>query len=81
MVFSPDKAQRYLYMADGMNGAVRIVERTSKNIVGRFDRVSRPAGEFTALHNIALDRQGNIYTSEVQTGQRIQKFRRIDAQD
>jgi len=81
LVFSPDKGQRYLYMADGMNGEVRIVERASKNVVGRFGRVGRQAGEFTALHNIAVDRQGNIYTSEVQTGQRIQKFRRLDAQN
>src|SRR3954447_26753168 len=81
LVFSPDKAQRYIYMADGMNGEVRIVERSSKNVVGRFGRVGRQAGEFTALHNIAVDRQGNIYTSEVQTGQRIQKFRRLDGQN
>jgi NHL repeat len=32
-----------------------------------------------ALHNVAVDRQGNIYTAEVNTGQ-VQKFRRIDAQ-
>jgi hypothetical protein len=44
-------------------------------------RPGRQAGQFTALHNIAVDRQGNIYTAEVQTGQRIQKFRRIDAQN
>jgi hypothetical protein len=81
LVFSPDKAQRYMYMADGMNGEVRIVERASKNIVGRFGRVGRQAGEFTALHNIAVDKQGNLYTSEVNTGQRVQKFRRLDAQN
>jgi len=81
LVFSPDRDQRWIYMADGMNGEVRIIERSSKNVVGRFGRVGRQAGEFTALHNIAVDRQGNIYTSEVQTGQRIQKFRRIDAQN
>ena len=81
LVFSPDREQRWMYMADGMNGEVRIIERSSKNVVGRFGRVGRQAGEFTALHNIAVDRQGNIYTSEVQTGQRIQKFRRVDAQN
>jgi hypothetical protein len=36
---------------------------------------------FTALHNIAVDRAGNIYTAEVNTGQRVQKFRRLDTQD
>jgi DNA-binding beta-propeller fold protein YncE len=80
LVFSPDRAQRYLYMADGMNGEVRIVDRASKNILGRFGQNGRQAGQFTALHNIAVDRQGNIYTAEVNTGQRIQKFRRLDMQ-
>ena len=41
----------------------------------------RQVGMFTALHNIAVDRAGNIYTAEVNTGQRVQKFRRLDAQD
>jgi len=43
--------------------------------------VGRQVGQFTALHNIAVDRQGNIYTAEVNTGQRVQKFRRLDAQN
>jgi hypothetical protein len=30
---------------------------------------------------IAIDRQGNIFTSEVNTGQRVQKFRRLDMQN
>ena len=80
LVFSPDRAQRYIYLIDGMNGEVRIVDRASKNVLASFGRPGRQAGEFTALHNIAVDRQGNLYTSEVNTGQRIQKFRRLDAQ-
>ena len=80
LVFSPERGERFMYMIDGMNGEVRVVERVSKQIVGRFGRPGRQAGEFTALHNIAVDRQGNLYTSEVQTGQRIQKFRRVDQQ-
>jgi DNA-binding beta-propeller fold protein YncE len=81
LVFSPDREQRFLYMIDGMNGEVRIVERASKQTLGRFGRPGRQAGEFTALHGIAVDRQGNLYTAEVQTGQRIQKFRRVDRQE
>jgi hypothetical protein len=30
---------------------------------------------------IAIDRQGDIFTSEVNTGQRVQKFRRLDMQN
>jgi DNA-binding beta-propeller fold protein YncE len=81
LVFSPDKEQRYIYMIDGMNGEVRVVDRASKETLSRFGRPGRQVGMFTALHNIAVDRQGNIYTAEVNTGQRVQKFRRLDAQD
>jgi sugar lactone lactonase YvrE len=81
LVLSPDAAQKHLYMIDGMNGEVRVVDRASKEVVTRFGRPGRQVGQFTALHNIAVDRQGNIYTAEVNTGQRVQKFRRLDAQN
>jgi len=80
LVFSPDKEQTFIYMIDGMNGEVRIVDRASKETLGRFGRPGRQVGQFTALHNIAVDRQGNVYTAEVNTGQRVQKFRRTDTQ-
>jgi hypothetical protein len=81
LVFSPDKEQKFIYMIDGMNGEVRIVDHASKEALGRFGRPGRQIGQFTALHNIAVDRQGNIFTSEVNTGQRVQKFRRVDMQN
>jgi DNA-binding beta-propeller fold protein YncE len=81
IAFSPDKAQKFIYMIDGANGEVRIVDHASKEVVGRFGRIGRQAGQFTALHNVTVDHQGNIYTAEVNTGQRIQRFRRLDAQD
>jgi len=80
-VFSPDKEQKFIYMIDGMNGEIRIVDRVSKQALTHFGRPGRKAGQFTALHNIAVDRQGNIYTAEVNTGQRVQKFRRLDTQE
>jgi len=78
IAFSPDAEQKYIYMVDGSNGEIRIVERATHQTVGRFGRIGRQVGQFTAVHNIAVDRQGNIYTAEVNTGQRIQKFRRLD---
>jgi hypothetical protein len=65
-------------MADGMNGEIRVIDRFSNVVLSSFGQPGRQAGQFTALHNIAVDRQGNIYTSEVNTGQRIQKSRRLD---
>ena len=35
-------------------------------------------GQFDWLHYIAFDSQGNMYTGEVQTGHRIQKFVRLN---
>jgi len=29
------------------------------------------------VHNIAIDRVGNLYTSEVDTGKRVQKFIKV----
>jgi hypothetical protein len=29
------------------------------------------------VHNVAVDQQGNVYTTEVNTGQRVQKFRPV----
>jgi hypothetical protein len=68
-------------MVDGSNGEVRIVERATNETLGRFGRVGRQAGEFMAVHNVAVDLEGNIYTAEVADGMRVQKFRRLDIQN
>jgi hypothetical protein len=78
IAFSPDRAQKFIYMVDGSNGEVRIVDRATNEVLGRFGRVGRQAGEFTAVHNISVDSAGNIYTAEVATGERVQRFRLID---
>jgi DNA-binding beta-propeller fold protein YncE len=74
MVLSQDSGQKYMYVADGANGRVYILERASGRQVGAFGRTGRMAGEFKWVHNIAIDRQGNLYTSEVGLGRRAQKF-------
>ena len=81
LAFSPDPAQRFIYMIDGSNGEVRILSHATYEVLARFGRPGRQAGEFTSGHNIAVDHQGNIFTAEVNTGQRVQKFRRVDQQD
>ncbi len=74
MVLSHDAAQKYLYVADGANGRIYVLRRTDGNQLGSFGRTGRMAGEFKWVHNIAIDRQGNLYTSEVGFGRRMQKF-------
>ena len=71
---SPDKAQRALYNADGENNKVWVLERQSGRIEAAFGRNGRYAGQFHWVHNLAVDSRGNIYTAEVDTGKRAQKF-------
>jgi hypothetical protein len=72
-----DPKQTFLFNADGTNNEVRTLARETGEIVGTFGRNGRNAGEFHWVHNIALDSKGNIYTTEVDTGKRAQKFRYV----
>jgi DNA-binding beta-propeller fold protein YncE len=74
LVFSNDPQQKYFYLADGTNDQVLTVERESGKVIAGFGRPGRFAGEFLVLHNIGIDSKGNLYTSEVATGKRVQKF-------
>ena len=72
--FSPDAAQRYLYLADAGNGKVRIYDRATLTEVSSIGRIGRYAGQFIFLHALAVDSRGDLYTAEVGTGRRVQKF-------
>ena len=49
-------------------------DRRTDQMLGSFGRNGRSAGQFHWVHNLALDSHGNIYTAEVDTGKRAQKF-------
>jgi len=74
VALSPDPRQQYLFLADAGNGRVHMYERESLREIGSFGRIGRYAGQFVFLHKIAVDSKGNIYTAEVGTGRRAQKF-------
>src|SRR5262249_49641029 len=70
-----DGKQTFLFNADGTNNEVRTLVRETGEVVGTFGRNGRNAGDFHWVHNIAADSKGNLYTTEVDTGKRAQKFR------
>jgi DNA-binding beta-propeller fold protein YncE len=72
--FSRDPAQTWLYTADGENNHVWLLARDSGRTVARFGRSGRYAGQFHWVHNLAVDSRGNVYTTEVDTAKRVQKF-------
>jgi hypothetical protein len=75
VAFSPDAQQRFMYLADGQNMKVYVMDRQSLEILYSFGDGGRQPGLFFAVHSIATDSQGNIFTTETYEGSRIQKFR------
>ena len=74
VAFSRDADQKYLYMADGVNEKVYIIDREEMEVISSFGDGGRQPGQFYGAHSIATDASGNIYTTETFEGKRVQKF-------
>jgi hypothetical protein len=72
--FSPDSEQQFLYVSDLGNSHVVVLDRRTLQILYQFGiRGARP-GDFQSPHHLAVDSKGNLYTAEVNPGNRAQKF-------
>jgi hypothetical protein len=74
IAFSKDAQQKYLYVADGKNEKIYVVDRNTLEILTSFGDGGRQPGQFFGVHSIAVDSKGNIYTTETYEGKRLQKF-------
>ena len=74
IAFSKDPQQKYLFLADGKNEKIYVMLRETMEILTSFGDGGRQPGQFFAVHSIALDSKGNIYTTETYEGRRLQKF-------
>jgi hypothetical protein len=74
IAFSKDPAQQYIYLADGKNERIYVMDRQSLEILTQFGGGGRQPGQWFAVHSIATDSKGNIFTTETYEGKRIQKF-------
>ena len=74
LAISRDAQQKYLYVADGTNDKVWILDRATGKTIGSFGRNGTYAGQFHWINAIVIDSKGNIYTGEVEENKRIQKF-------
>jgi DNA-binding beta-propeller fold protein YncE len=74
-VLSPDKEQRFLYLVDGSNKAVRVLNRQTLEIVANIGgHAGHNAREFFHAHSAAADSKGNLFIGEVNNGQRYYKY-------
>jgi hypothetical protein len=74
IAFSKDPQQKWIFMADGVNEHVVIIDRQTLTPVYTFGDGGNSAGEFHGVHSIAIDSKGNLFTTETYEGRRIQKF-------
>ena len=72
--FSHDPEQAFIYLADGTNQRVHIIDRENLEYMTSFGDGGRQPGQFFGTHSIATDSEGNIYTTETFEGKRLQKF-------
>ncbi len=72
--FSTDPAQKYMYITDGKNERIYVLDRQSLDVLTTFGDGGRQPGEFYGVHSIAVDSHGNIFTAETYEGRRVQKF-------
>ena len=74
LAFSPDPAQKFLYLSDYGNSHIAVVDRKALKVLYQFGVRGPEPGNFQGIHHIAVDSKGNIYTAEVAPGARAQKF-------
>ncbi|HEY7448263.1 MAG TPA: hypothetical protein VH702_08945, partial [Vicinamibacterales bacterium] len=74
LTFSRDPKQQFLYVTDGVNAKVHILDRETLQELTSFGDGGRQPGQFYGAHSIATDSRGNIYTTETYEGKRVQKF-------
>jgi hypothetical protein len=74
VALSADPRQRFLFISDISNNTIWILNREDGKVLGRIGSAGNYGGQFHGLHMIATDSKGNIYTGEVQAGERVQRF-------
>ena len=74
VAFSPDKAQRLLFISDLTNNHIWFLNRDDGKVLGTLGSMGENGGQFFGLHMIGVDSKGNIYTGEVFAGERVQRF-------
>jgi hypothetical protein len=74
IALSTDAQQRYLFVADGQDHTVFILDRASLTTVGSIGTGGRIPGRFMGVGSVAMDSRGNLFTGETFEGKRVQKF-------
>ncbi len=75
--FSIDPEQRFIFVPDGTNQRVYVLERKSLQLLSTFGGAGRWAGQFYGAHNLAVNSTGDLFITETYEGKRVQKFKYV----
>ncbi|MSV34940.1 MAG: hypothetical protein EXQ47_04995 [Bryobacterales bacterium] len=75
--FSPDREQKYMYVANGADNTIHILDRVSGEMLGKFGRSGNQAGDLTDPHALAVNSKGDIIIGEVPYGGKLHMFRQV----
>lgn len=71
--FSPDPAQKWIFVINQNNARIDIYERASGKWLNSFGRPGTGIGEFNQVHGIAVDSHWNVYLAE-NRGRRLMRY-------
>jgi hypothetical protein len=74
IAFSAAPTQQFLYLGDGSNQHIWVLDRLSLRVIGKYGRRGRNAGQWHWMHSLTNDAQGNLYTGEGNNAKRGQRF-------
>ena len=67
-------AQPFLFINDGTNQLIYVLDRQTLEIVSTFGGHGHWAGQFYGAHNLAVNSKGDLFITETYEGKRVQKF-------
>lgn len=75
--FSPDPAQTFMYVANGSDNVIHILDRATGEGLSKFGRPGNQSGDLTDPHSIAVNSKGDIIIGEVPYGGKLQMWRAV----
>ena len=76
--FSRDPQQKFIYVMNGRNETVHVLDHETGKILSTFGRPGHQLGNFTHGHTMAVDSRGNLYVAETNWGRRVQRFKLVN---
>ena len=77
--FSTDPQQSFLFINDGTNQQIYVLDRQTLEVVSTFGGDGHWAGQFYGAHNLAVNSKGDLFITETYEGKRVQKFHYVGA--